>query len=205
MEGWSIAVSVITAITAIIAVIISVTQIRVSNAQFLFEKRLNIVLLIEDLMALFKSVNYIIAGEDRSRPAFVDATLFVYLTNNSYLHEMANELNEPQKNADDHKVFLTKLEWLRAKARECPYFFKGKNHKILSDFIQQYSDFLACIHKYRICMSHMEKYDPSIPVVNDELENQVRKDYYNQFDVLNETYKLLENGVLDEAKKYIKL
>ena len=57
MDGRDIALSIITAFAAIIALVISVTQILISNRQFLFERRLKIVILIEDLMSLYKSTS----------------------------------------------------------------------------------------------------------------------------------------------------
>lgn len=206
MEGWSIAVSVITAATAIIAIFISAKQIRVSNRQFLFETRERIILLIEDLMALFKSASSSIDTAERDEPAYVNDLVFVYLTNTSYLQDMANAIKRPLKDHENHVKLLSKFEELRRTASECSYVFSKKKWAYLSLFINQYVDFLSAIYQYRICIDSDENKNSYRSINDDPIEKGIRQKYYNSYDILKRTYNSIVNdGILFDAKKQVKL
>ena len=206
MEWWSIVVSVITAATAIIAIIISAKQIRVSNRQFLFEKRVRIILLIEDLIALFKSASSSIDTTERDEPAYTSDLAFVYLTNTSYLQEMANAIKRPLKDHENHVKLLSKFEELRRTASECSYVFSKKKWACLSLFINQYVDFLSAIYQYRICIYGDENKNSHRNINDDPMEKGIRHKYYNSYDILKRTYNsIINDGVLFDAKKQVKL
>ena len=205
MESWDIVVSVITAITAICAIIISLTQVQLSNRQFLFERRLKIILLIEDLMALFNSTNFLIESTVRDEPLFASDMISVSLTNNSYLYDMANALKAPLKDTESHRRLLKKIEWFKEKSRECQYVFRKKKWQYLSDFISRYSDFLFSIYQYIICLSSTKKFDSQESVRENKLENQLREEFFRRFDLLSELYKTLDCRLITFLKKQLRI
>ena len=206
MDGWDIALSIITAFAAIIALVISVTQILISNRQFLFERRLKIVILIENLMSLYKSTSSTIEMSNRDEPAFANDLIFMWLTNNSYLQDMVNALKEPLENSEAHRTLLAKPEELRKAARECKIVFSKKKLTMLSEFIEQYVNLLFSIYQYRICLHSIEKNESSRQVKGDKLEESVRRKYYESYDTLKSIYKILiDDNTLNKAKRHIKI
>ena len=206
MDGWDIALSIITAIAAIIALVISVTQILISNRQFLFERRLKIVILIEDLMSLYKSTSSTIEMSNRDEPAFANDIIFMWLTNNSYLQDMVNALKEPLENSEAHRTLLAKLEELRKAARECQLVFSKKKWAILGEFIEQYVNLLFSIYQYRICLHSLKKHSPDESVKGNKVEESTRDNYYDSFDKLKSTYQIMINdNILNKVKRSIKI
>ena len=83
--------SIITALTAIIALFQTWKQIKVSNKQNLFEKRINVLIKVTGLMKLYEENRNLMIDDnekDDSAVLMVDFN-FENLTNNTYLEDIA--------------------------------------------------------------------------------------------------------------------
>ena len=82
--NWDITCSIVTAIAAIVALIVSVSQVRVSNKQRLLDRRLCLWIKAHGLMELCgKNRSFLVKRGDE--PEFANDLMFQWMTNNSLL------------------------------------------------------------------------------------------------------------------------
>ena len=92
LRDWNFWCSVITALTATLALVLSVRQIRLSNKQQLFDRRLKVYMLANSLISLCKD-NYIWLSPKREQiPQFVNDYIFIWLTNNTYMENQVDAI-----------------------------------------------------------------------------------------------------------------
>ena len=87
-KDWNFWLSLITGLTAVIALVLTLMQIRLSNKQSLFERRLECYLKIDGLMQLYKENQKLLETERKDEPLFAVDLEFLWLTNNTYLEEI---------------------------------------------------------------------------------------------------------------------
>lgn len=150
--------SIVTAITAIIAIIISAVQIHSSNKQSLFNRRLKIFLtvkwmasLIESNMKLLK--NYI--KELKAGPTGTLNVLFFYLTNTSFLEPCQAVVCNVLKN-NEQRIFLLKMEELKCMAEETLLVFPKNTSSDIADFIFYYHELLMHVYSYLVLMQELQ-------------------------------------------------
>ena len=135
--------SLITALTAIIALFQSHRQIKISNKQALFERRVEKYILIEELLLLFE--------HNRSKldynETFYDniKTIFVSLTNATLLKRMRIDFFNPLENNDSDDFFEVS-EKLNSLSVEVSLIWKGKSIAVISRFISDYKSLLGALH-----------------------------------------------------------
>ncbi len=130
--------SIITAVIAIIALFQTHVQIKISNKQFLFAKRLDKYLLAKGLLELYKDseklLDYNNYPDDK---AIIVDYQFINLTNNNYLKDVTCIIYEP-KNNDFKNAFLVKIEELKELSTEVRFLFPNKSGHFFSPFLLPY-------------------------------------------------------------------
>ena len=205
--------SIITAVIAIIALFQTHVQIKISNKQFLFAKRLDKYLLAKGLLELYKDneklLDYNSCPDDE---AIIVDYQFINLTNNNYLKDITCIINEP-KNNDFKNAFLVKIEELKGLSTEIRFLFPNKNGQLLENFIMKYQNILMELYKYQIILDLMM--NDAIPRKNKSTYIELQKEYgelehrhrlYNAINELKKSYyDVLDKKAINKIEKSIKL
>ena len=205
--------SIITAVIAIIALFQTHVQIKISNKQFLFDKRLDKYLLAKGLLELYKDneklLDYNSYPDDE---AIIVDYQFINLTNNNYLKDVTRIINEP-KNNDFKNDFLVKIEELKKLSTEIKFLFPNKSGQLLGNFIMKYQNILMELYKYQIISDLIN--DDNIPRKNKPTYIELQKEYgelqhrhrlYNAINELKKSYyDALDKKAINKVEKSIKL
>lgn len=210
LKDWNFWCSVITALTATLALVLSVRQIRLSNKQQLFDRRLKVYMLANGLISLCKD-NYIWLSPKREQiPQFANDYIFIWLTNNTYMENQVDAIEHPLEQPF-HKEFLRKREELRITAAEIDLIFKGKVALAYSNFLKSYEAALAAMYEYQIIVAEMQKENEKHPMTIEEAgkmfsEEKYRDSLYDAMDNLRKAYDAVaEEKVKKQIKKQFKL
>ena len=205
--------AIITAVIAIIALLQTHKQIKISNKQFLFDKRLNKYLLTKGLLELYKDNERLLdyAKYSDNEPIIVDFQ-FVKLTNNNYLKDVACIIKEP-KNNDFKNAFLVKIEELKELSTEVRFLFPNKSGQLLGNFIMKYQNVLMELYKYQIVLDLMR--NDKIPRKNKPTYIELQNEYgeldhrHRLYDAINDLkrsyYEVLDKKAINKIEKSIKL
>lgn len=205
--------AIITAVIAIIALFQTHVQIKISNKQFLFDKRLDKYLLAKGLLELYKDnkklLDYNSCPDDK---AIIVDYQFINLTNNNYLKDVTRIINEP-KNNDFKNDFLVKIEELKKLSTEIKFLFPNKSGQLLGNFIMKYQNILMELYKYQIISDLIN--DDNIPRKNKPTYIELQKEYgelqhrhrlYNAINELKKSYyDALDKKAINKVEKSIKL
>ena len=205
--------AIITALIAIVALLQNHKQIKISNKQYLFDKRLSKYLLAKGLLELYKEneslLDYTDVPDDE---AIIVDYQFINLTNNNYLKDVTCIINEPKNNEFKNK-FLVKIEELKQLSNEVRFLFQNKNGLLLSNFIMKYQNILMELYKYQTVLNLMKK--DEIPRKNKPTYNELRNEYgelkhrhrlYDAIDDLKKSYhEVVSEKVINKIEKSIKL
>ena len=205
--------SIITAFIAIIALLQTHKQIKISNKQFLFDKRLSKYLLAKGLLELYKDNESLLDyTDDPDDEAIIVDYQFINLTNNNYLKDVTCIINEP-KNNEFKNNFLVKIEELKKLSNEVRFLFQNKNGLLLGNFIMEYQNVLMELYKYQMVLDSMV--NDNIPRKNKPPYNELQKNYdelkyrhrlYNAIDNLKKSYhEVVSKKTVNEIEKSIKL
>lgn len=205
--------AIITAVIAIIALFQTHVQIKISNKQFLFAKRLDKYLLAKGLLELYKDnkklLDYNSCPDDE---AIIVDYQFINLTNNNYLKDVTCIINEP-KNNDFKNAFLVKIEELKKLSTETKFLFPNKSGQLLGNFIMKYQNILMELYKYQIISDLIN--DDNIPRKNKPEYIDLQKEYgelkhrYRLYDAINDLEKsycdVIDKKAINKIEKSIKL
>lgn len=210
LTDWNFWLSVVTASVAVAALIQSHQQIKLSNKQHLFDKRVENYLVVMGMVQLYRNNHLLFEENKKDEPLLAIDFDFTLLTNNSYLEPInpviTNSLKEPY-----HKEFLIKLENLKDIAAKIKFLFTGRASVLLGDFVLRYQELLFAMYQYKIRLVKMEETSQKFNLTLQESqlkvgENKQRVKLQAAFDNLEQTYLLLEKeNVEDYIKKQIKL
>lgn len=210
LKDWNFWCSVITALTATLALVLSVRQIRLSNKQQLFDRRMKAYMLANGLIALCED-NYMWLSPKREQiPQFANDYIFIWLTNNTYMEKQADAIEHPLEQPF-HKEFLRKREELRITAAEIDLIFKGKVALAYSNFLRSYEAALAAMYEYQIIVDEMQKENEKHPMTIEKAgemfsEEKYRDNLYDAMDNLRIAYDAVaEEKVKKQIKKQLKL
>lgn len=183
----------ISAIVAIIALLISCYQARLSNKQSLFNRRLNIWLTVDKLMGVYAKNAKNLKHEDEQQMA-IDLQ-FVWLTNTTYLQSISASINKVL-DADLQLKLHLKLDEMRSLAMEARFCFKGKSGEAIAEFIEAYQSLLFSMYQYQILFKMMSKkakeYQWTLEQASEKLhEPDQRKDLFEKESALTASYKTL--------------
>lgn len=204
---------IITIIATLIALWQTHKQIKISNKQYLFDKRLSKYLLAKGLLELYKDNESLLDyTDDPDNEAIIVDYQFINLTNNNYLKDITCIINEP-KNNEFKNNFLVKIEELKQLSNEVRFLFPNKSGLLLSNFIMKYQNVLMELYKYQIVLDLMKK--DEIPRKNKPTYNELQNEYgelkhrhrlYDSIDDLKKSYhEAVSKKVINKIEKSIKL
>ena len=128
-------------------------QIKISNKQHLFDRRLEKFLLIRDLISLYKNNSKLLNKETIAE--LVDMP-FNWLINCARLEEtyciMQSPLGDKEK-----KIFLSKCEELEHSAVEIKLIWRNDYGNLASKFVSQYVNLLRAMHRQQIVINDLEE------------------------------------------------
>lgn len=197
----NIGISVISIVIALSALWQTNQQLKLSNNQQLFDRRLKIYLLFNTLLQLYKE-NTSILELERST-SYRGSELFVWLTNCSDLEDMADAIGKPL-HSEEHKNLLVKCESLRNSSIEASMIFDDEAGKITSNFIKTYSDFLKALYQQQLYLAKREKAEQSLPPLLEDYLKDCRQmaerlDLFRLHDNLDEMVKELDEKEIAEV------
>lgn len=210
MEKAALMCSAISAFAAIIALIISCSQMRLSNKQSLFDRRLKAYMLVQGLIGLCKEYLDAILRERTSKPVYSIDSIFAEITNNSYMESQADAIKNPLQ-APYHQNFLRKREELRSLAMEFEFIFKGPEVLSYSNFIRAYENTLMEMYRYKMVIDRMEEKNKEHPMEEETLilmygEEPRRQNLYGALDELKTAYDAVTQSKVErKIKKQIDL
>lgn len=210
--NWEFWLAAITAVVAIVAVLLNYSQIQLSNRQSLFDRRLDCYLKIDGLVQLYAEAKTML------KPLFEDEIIyslqveFVMLTNNIFLEDVGPVISNPK---DDllHKKFLSKCAELKNLSKQIPLIFIGDSAKNASDFISAYERLLFTMGKYQTLLD----------CIKDSMKTSVQKITYEEAcrishepahrdellgacnDIEKAYVSMAQNSTLENLKKEIRL
>ena len=214
----------VTIITAIIALWQTQKQIRLSNKQNLFDKRLEMYSLIEDLIHLYKQHrNLLINSENPKENALLQDRLIVscepifgFLTNVSYLADMVPAFHDPLIPAKQN-VLLTKQEMLKKHSREVSILWEDSLGEIFSNFIYTYAEVLMKLYQQKVRLEKIQEFNetyknqPKIQCDNAKVLKILKGNaeaigLFQTIKKLDDTYKeIVDNKRVDELRRTLKL
>lgn len=209
IKNWNFLFSMITAIVAICALRQTNKQIKISNKQHLFDKRMENYLIAMGLIQLFRS-NRMNFDSKKDEPMFAADLDFVWLTNNAYLEQITPAIRNPLKEPS-HKELLIKLEDLKHVATSIRILFPDKVCGLLGDFVFSYQELLFSLYQYKIILDKMKIINEDHKLTLKEIQKEVGEEEYriklnNAFDNLDQVDILLKNkNVQEKIEKQIKL
>lgn len=210
LNDWNFWFSLITAITAVLAMVLSVKQIRISNKQHLFERRLNAYMIVTGLVGLYQENKNLIEGKRKDEPQYAISYEFVWLTNNTYMEAQSAVIAHPLDQIYQ-KEFLKKREELRGLATEIRLIFKKPVSELYGNFVECYEMTLFRMYQYQIIIDKMMKENERNPMTREELqkvfpEKKQRLEMYDAIEKLKVSYQvLIQEKANEKITKYIRL
>ena len=163
----------IVAAAAIIALYLTTKQIKLSNRQYLFKQRLEIIMIIEELIELQKNSGLSDALNKKDDGYFDAEFLFTELTNNSLLYEITPIVNDVH-NQQNRVAVLKKLEYLKKLSRETYFIFNDGNKKEQTIIKEKLSNYILSYH-------NLLKSCYQCVVVNNKI-NEINKKSNNKYE-----------------------
>ena len=209
LKDWNFWCSILTALTAILALGFSGHQIRLSNKQHLFERRLKVYILANGIISICKDSYMWLSAKRKETPQYANDLVFIWLTNNTYMEELADAIEHPLEQPF-HKEFLRKREELRNTAMEIELIFKGEAALVYSNFMRTYEAALAVMYQYEIVIDKMRKEKEQHSMTREELEERFSEEKYrdNLYDALAKLCKaydaVSQNHIEKEMKKQLR-
>lgn len=162
--------AIITAIIAIYALYQTGKQIKLSNKQHLFDRRVDKFILVKGLLSLY--------SRNREKLKTMEGLyenvepIFRRLTNVTALKEMNIAVRNPLEEGEGHEIFLTICEKLLDASTEIELIWKGNEAALVSKFVKKYEELLNTIYVQQIYIA-CEIESPTIPP--DSLENKAKQ------------------------------
>ncbi|MEQ2957660.1 hypothetical protein [Slackia piriformis] len=151
---WTTITAIISAIAAVVALVLSVWQTRISNRQHLFDMKIRVWMVAWGMIELYGQ--HVRRFEKKDEPYLALDQEFLWLTNNTYLHEAGNVVDSLLE-ANARREFFAKIEEIRSMAESALYVFKGKEAKSICSFLNDYGDLLLAMYQYQILLDDMQK------------------------------------------------
>lgn len=201
--------SILTLTIAGIALLQTHKQIKISNKQNLFNKRVDNFLIIDGLIKLYEENKGLMDKKENN--GFLEVTiLFMGLTNNTYLKDIGTIINEVE-NEEIRQKFLIKLEEMKKLSLEHQLLFKGNNIKYIEEFVMEYQNLLRTLYKYQALLEKIQKANKKEPKTFEELQKLYREDIdrqeiFDSYAKIGSLYNKIKNkNVIKDVKSQIKL
>lgn len=200
--------SVVAVCLSIIALFQTQKQIKLSNKQRLFDRRLEQYLIFKELITLYENKRYLLVGKE-SICEMVDFQ-FSMLTNCSRLEQMCIAIDKPLYD-EGHKILLTKLELLEKDAVEIELIWNSVAGRKAGCFVKQYKELLMSMYQQQIMLKHLHKQNKEHPMKLEEFKRRAKENaldigLYNNIEKLESTYNdIVEKKVEQQLADKIKL
>lgn len=207
-NDWSFLVSVVSAfagigsaIVAIVALMHTRKQIKLSNKQILFDKRIENYIIATGLIQLYRE-NCKFINEEKDEPILSNSSYFMLLTNNIYLEEITSAIDNPLKEPN-HKELLIKLENLKEVSTKIKFLFAGMASDLLGDFVLRYQKLLFEMYKYQTIINKINKENENHKLTLEEIAQEVGEKPYRiklqeAFDKLKQADSILKKENVEE-------
>lgn len=200
--------SIISAAIAIVALFQTQSQIKLSNKQHLFDRRLTDYLIAKDVINS-QIKDYIKNGES------FDATKILFDMMTPEFFASVKNITDVLSSYSDKEIknqFYTRLQELEKIGEEMVIIFGQKNTEPLKAFFKVYCDAARSIQSY-LEFQYLQEHNISFSVPDDPLSknphayvDKNREDAVMWFDKLKTAYDVLEKSkVMDNLPKYLKL
>ena len=205
LKDWNFWCSILTAFTAVRALVLSCLQISLSNKQHLFDRRLKAYMLTNGLISLCKGCYTLLSAEREDGPQFANDYIFTLLTNNTYMESQSSVIEHPLEQPF-HKEFLRKREEIRNTAMEIELIFKGKAALAYSNFLRAYESSLDVMYQYQIVLDKMKKENYIHHITTEESGKMFSEKKYrdNRYDALEKLCKAYDAVAQDNIEKRMK-
>lgn len=209
LNDWNFWFSVITALIAIVAIFQTQKQITVSNKQSLFDRRINNYTITMELIQTYKG-NQGLATLGRKNEPLPYVTLeFAWFTNNSYLKEIYEVIENPFSQPEQIK-FTKKCGDLKEVAAVSKFIFTGEPAEFFNEFVLCYERLLFEMYQYQVWSRKLEEPPEQSGLVFTQAqkisnENRLRKELLEAYDKLNKSYdKIVKNDIIQRIEKQIR-
>lgn len=200
--------SIISAVIAVVALFQTQRQIKLSNKQQLFDRRLTDYLIANDI------INSQIKNFLKNEQIF-DATQILFNMMTPEFFASVKNITDVVASYRDKEIinlFYTRLQELKKVGEEIVIIFDKENGKLIKEFFEAYSDTAGIVQTY-LAFQYLQESNISFSVPDDPLSknprayvDKKRKDAVVEFDKLKTTYETLEKSkVMDNLPKYLKL
>ena len=200
--------SIISAAIAIVALFQTQSQIKLSNKQHLFDRRLTDYLIAKDVINS-QIKDYIKNGES------FDATKILFDMMTPEFFASVKNITDVLSSYSDKEIknqFYTRLQELEKIGEEMVIIFGQKNTEPLKAFFKVYCDAARSIQSY-LEFQYLQEHNISFSVPDDPLSknprayvDKNREDAVMWFDKLKTAYDVLEKSkVMDNLPQYLKL
>ena len=155
---WDKVCTVVTAVTAIIALLISVVQMRLSNKQQLLNRRVRIWTRAQGLMELCDDARSSLekmSDDPASTNDLPNEALFQAIADRSVLYDIAPVEERPLEGWQPR--VLAKLDELREMAFEAELVFRGPAAEALGTFLKDYVSLLMLMYYYQIVLKGLRE------------------------------------------------
>lgn len=158
LKDWNFWLSVITLIGVLSGFGATWWQIKVSNKQKLFDRRLEKYIIIKELIELYTS-KLLDNKLDKASWSYYDIDfIFSALTNGFYLKDIQKAILYVSKDPEYIRFRYKYIDVLKD-AEEIKFIFEYNEAKLLSDFVLYYGELLMAIYQYKIDIEHMKQPD----------------------------------------------
>lgn len=209
LNDWNFWLSLVTVVIATVAIFQTQRQVKISNKQSLFDRRINSYTIMFELVQTYeRNQSDLLLQQNNHQMLFVDLE-FIWLTNTPYLYPIQKTILNPSQEPD-HMNFIRKCGELKELAEISQLIFEGKDSVLMSDFILAYEQFLFEMYKYQITRNEVEEYarkfsstlEQARKALNEKVHQQKVMTSYNE---LKEAYDNIEKyDVLEEIKKQMR-
>ncbi|MFV0288448.1 MAG: hypothetical protein ACK5HR_03225 [Mycoplasmatales bacterium] len=207
----TIITAIVTAFVAVIGILLTWKQIKINNKHHLFDKRINSILFVEELLTTYKQNRTRLNNEKNEGLLLTNDFEFTFLTNNTYLEAITAVIGEPLKE-EEHKKFLYKLEDMKKESIKIEYLFSKGKGEILSEFIIKYKELLFSMYQYQILLIHIKEQNDKnvkykILTTAEDLseqfgEKKYKEKYVETLKNLEVAYlKIGENNIIEKVRK----
>ena len=184
-----ITLALVAIVISIIALVQTKKQIKLSNKQQLFDRRLKKYTIIIDLVKSYANAEPLLTSEEVEINDYREAILITML-NTPELEDSIKAVEDPM--GKYRVIFYDKMRILKQLSEETKIIFENKEAVLVSDFIMQYREFLEYLffeHYYSVYMEQ-KKIKEKLGIAEKEDETYFFLERKKSKDVLPELKKL---------------
>lgn len=180
-EKINIIFSCFTIAVAVITLLLTIRQIRLSNKHRLLDRRLDQYHILKELLVLYDNERTFLIKNDYLYQSVSNHIIF--LTNTYRLNSLASIIENPEGNIEKIN-FLSKCEELERCSLEIELFWKDKNSYLLSKFIKVYVKLLKALYHQHIIINKIK--------LNNKYNSDNKNKYLMEWARVNLIYESIE-------------